>query len=102
MGILYITEYAGLMDAGAPGGHGQVPAEPPLATQTVSYTTHAESSAFNAKTRLVRLHTDSICSFVFGTAPSATTSDSRMAAGTTEYHGVPPGASYKVSAVSNT
>ena len=29
MGILYITEYAGLMDAGAPGGHGQVPQEPP-------------------------------------------------------------------------
>ncbi len=76
--------------------------EPPVATQTVSYTTHAESSTFNAKTRLVRLHTDSICSFVFGTAPSATTSDSRMAAGQTEYHGVRLGQSLKVSAVANT
>lgn len=101
MGILYITEYSGLMPS--PMGHAaQVPMEPPLATQAVTYTTHAESNAFNAKTRLVRLHTDSICSFVFGSAPSATTSDSRMAAGQTEYHGVPFGASYKVSAVSNT
>jgi len=31
MGILYITECAQLMPAGAPGGLGRVPQEPPLA-----------------------------------------------------------------------
>jgi hypothetical protein len=101
MGILYITEYAQLMPS-PPGGVGQVPMEPALATQTVSFTTHTESLAFNAQTRVVRVHTDSICSLIFGASPVATTSHPRMAAGQTEYHGVPVGASYKVSAVSNT
>jgi hypothetical protein len=48
------------------------------------------------------LHTDSICSISFGTNPTATTSTARMAAGQTEYHGVPVGLSYMVAAVSNT
>jgi hypothetical protein len=67
MGILYITEYAQLMPAGAPAGQGQLPMEPPVvATQKVTFTTHAESAAFNASTRLVRVHTDSICSLSAG------------------------------------
>jgi len=101
MGILYITEYQEISNMPV-SRHGQMPQEPALATQTVSYTTHAESSAFNTKTRFVRLHTDSICSFVFGTAPVAVTTDSRMAAGQTEYHAVPVNQTFKVSAVANT
>jgi hypothetical protein len=42
---------------------------------------------------------DSICSVSFGTTPTATTSDPRMAAGQTEFHGVPVGAGFKVSAI---
>lgn len=101
MGILYITEYAGVMQAQL-GNVGQVPMEPPLAQQAITYTTHVESAAFNAQTSIVRIETDAICSFVFGTAPVATTSMARMVAGQTEYHGVPMGQSFKVSAVANT
>ncbi len=99
MAILYISEYAQLMPSPV-GGQGQVPQEPPLATQIVTFTTHTESSAFNAKTRIVRLHTDTVCFVQFGTAPVAVTAtDARMAANQTEYHGVPVGQSFKVSAV---
>ena len=101
MGILYITEYAGLMPSPV-GGQAQIPMEPPLAEQVVTFTTHVESNAFNAQTRVVRLHTDAICSVQFGTAPTATTSMQRLAANQTEFKGVPVGQSYKVSAVSNT
>jgi len=102
MGILYITEYAGLAPAGAPGGWGQVPQDPPLAEQKVTYGSSTQSAAFNAKTRMVRIHTDSICSIEFGTNPTATTSTARMVAGQTEYRGVPVGQSYMVAAITNT
>lgn len=102
MAVAYITEYAGLMFPAAPGAAGQVPQEPPLAEQTVAIGAEAKSSAFNAQTRLVRVHVDAICSISFGTAPTATTSMQRLAANQTQFHGVPKGASYKVSVISNT
>lgn len=61
---------------------------------------HAESSAFAATTKLVRIHTDSICCVAFGKSPTATTNSRRMAAGQTEYYFVRPGD--KVSAVITT
>lgn len=103
MAVLYITEYA--EQAIFPGGHA-LPAgkEPAVATQTVAISgSHAESSAFNAKTAFVRLHTDAICSVLTTAAgTAATTSHPRMAAGTTEYFAVEPGSSMKVSVISNT
>lgn len=60
----------------------------------------AKSAAFAATTKLVRIHTDAICSIKFGTSPTATTSNRRMAAGQTEYYFVRP--SDKVSAITNT
>ena len=102
MGILYITEFAQLAPAGAPGGWGQVPLQPALAEQKITYSTTTQSAAFNAKTRMVRIHTDSICSIEFGTNPTATTSTGRMAAGATEYHGVPVGQNYMVAVITNT
>ncbi len=101
MGILYVTEFQDLPTITL-GHSGAMASQPAIAEQTVSYTTTTQSSAFNAKTRYVRLHTDSICSIEFGTNPSATTSTARMAANQTEYFAVPQGASYKVAAVSNT
>ena len=101
MGILYITEYSGIADLPV-GKSGQIPAEPAIAEQAVTFSTHAESNAFNANTRLVRITPDSICSVSFGAAPTATTGMGRMAAGSVEYRAVPFGQSYKVSAVSNT
>ncbi len=101
MAVLYITEYAGLAPS-PPGGTSQVPLEPPVAEQTVAIAAgSAASSAFNAKTRLVRLHTDAICSVEFGTAPTASATTARMAQNQTEYHGVPLGASFKVAVITN-
>lgn len=102
MAVLYITEYAGLMPSPV-GGQGQIPMEPPLAEQTVAIgSSSAASVAFNSQTRLVRLHTDAICSVEFGTAPTATATKQRMAANQTEYKGVPLGASYEVAVITNT
>lgn len=101
MAVLYITEYAGLMPSPV-GGQAQIPMEPPLAEQTVAITTATSSSAFNAKTRLIRIHADAICSVLVGTTPTALTTSGRFAAGQTEYRGVPLNGGYKLSVVSNT
>jgi hypothetical protein len=55
-----------------------------------------QSAAFNAKTCFVRLHTDAVCSLKFGTNPTASATTARIAAGQTEYHGVPVDRAYKV------
>ena len=103
MAKLYITEYFSHGQAQVAGGVAQAPMESPLAEQVIDYSGgHAESAAFNALTTLVRIHTDAICSVLFGTAPDATTGSARMAANQTEYRAVTKGGKFKVSAVSNT
>jgi hypothetical protein len=101
MAKLYVTEYAAL-GQGANGIPAQIAYEPPVASQVVTFTTSTQSSAFNAATQFVRVHTDSICSITFGTNPTATTSNRRMAADATEYFAVPAGNAFKVAAVTNT
>lgn len=108
MATLYITEFQALGQAGlptngfGPNGPTQAAQQPPVADQTpVSITgASAQSAAFNAATTLVRIHTDSICSILFGTNPTATTANARMVAGQTEYFGVLPG--MKVAVIANT
>lgn len=98
---LYVTEYSDLGQTVR--GAAQVAKEPVIAEQVVDYSGGvAASSAFNAATTYVRVHTDSVCSIAFGTAPTATTSNRRLPADTTEYFAVPVGSSYKVSAIANT
>lgn len=101
MSVCYISEYAHL------GADGRTlwlnsPLEPPIAEQTVAIGAEAKSAAFNASTKFVRVHVDAVCSILFGTAPTATTSKKRMAANTTEYFAVPMGQSYKLSVITNT
>lgn len=101
MAKLYVTEYEHMVELA--GGRLPVGKEPAVATQAVTYTgTAAASAAFNIRTKFVRIHTDGICSIVFGTAPVADLNSARMAAGQTEYFGVPGENSYKVSAIVNT
>lgn len=97
MGILYITEFStrGILSP-------TMATEPPVAEQTVTYSTSTSSNAFNPDTILVCIHTDSICSIEFGTNPTATTTTRRMAANQTEYFEVPRGLGYKVAAITNT
>ena len=100
MATLYITEYA---DSGFISGPVAVAKEPRITSQTVEIAAgSAQSAAFNSATRLVRLHTDAICSVDFGTDPTAVETESRMAANQTEYFAVPHGQSYKVAVIANT
>ena len=60
----------------------------------------AQSAAFGANTRLVRVHAGAICSIAFGANPTATTNNMRLSADQTEYFAVVPG--LKVAVISNT
>src|SRR5262249_4488221 len=102
MPTLYIAEYAAVAQF-QNGDPVLMPVEEPLVEQTVAIGgVSAQSGTFNAKTRFVRLHTDAICSILFGTNPTATATKQRMAAGQTEFKAVPPSQSYKVAVITNT
>jgi len=103
MAVLYISEY---VTQPWDGVANTIPAglEPALVTQTVAIGAEAKSAAFNARTRFVRVHTDAICSVLFGANPTATTSSPRMAANQTEFFGVDPSqvSGLKLSVIANT
>lgn len=99
MAYLFITEYDRL--GNDTRSDVEVGREPAIATQRIAISgSSAQSAAFNANTKFVRLHTDAICSISFGANPTATTSTPRMAADTTEYFGVTGG--HKVAVITNT
>lgn len=95
MAVLYVTEYVGLTSQGP--GLGQVPIEPPVVEQAIPITAGSTLTAlFNARTKLVRLHTDAICAVKIDAAPVATVvsaglGSGRLAANQTEFRGVGPG-----------
>lgn len=97
---LYVTEYpaAGIWHGtGIPVAYG-----PPINTQVLDYSGGAATStAFKTNTTLIRIHTDSVCSFLVSkTGTSAQTTDSRLAANATEYFQVLNG--QFISAITNT
>ena len=104
MAVLYITEFvkqgrdgAGYLNQNA------TPEEPVVAEQTVAISVgSASSAAFNAKTGMIRLHTDATCSIAVGASPTAVTTNRRLAANTTEYLSVVPGSNLKVAVIANT
>jgi hypothetical protein len=96
--LLYIEEFS--TNAKGFSGPLQVPEQPADATQVVDFSLGvAQSAQFNASTMFVRIHTDVVCSRLFGSNPTATTVSPRMGAGDTEYHGVTPG--LRVSVIAN-
>jgi hypothetical protein len=97
MAKLYVTEFQALA-----AHYAQAPQEPCVADQTpvVIGAGSLQSAAFNAKTRLVRIHTDAICSIAFGENPTATANMQRLAAGQTEFRVVAPG--HKIAVITNT
>lgn len=97
MAKAYVTEFTALATRVTDAPIAQAP---PVAEQTVTFTTTTQSSAFNAATRFIRVHTDSICSIAIGSNPTATTSTMRMPADTIEYFGVTAGD--KIAFVTNT
>lgn len=99
MAFIYITEHPEIRPRN--GGLAPVAEMPPIATQKVANDgATTQSSAFNAATRIVCIHSDSICSVEFGSNPTATTSSRRLAANSTEYFRVTP--AHKVAAIANT
>ena len=88
MAVCYISEY----DKLARDEQGYLMAaglEPSLAEQQVAIGAGStQSSAFNASTRIVRVHTDAICHIAIGTNPTASTATKRLAANQTEFFGV--------------
>lgn len=99
MAKLFISEYM-RMPADV-RGLVQTGEEPSLATQTVAIgASSAQSVAFNAATKFVRINTDAVCSLKFGTNPTATVNDLRLATNATEFFGVTPG--HKVAVIANT
>lgn len=101
MAKAYISEYKEMAQIQSSKDRIAAPQEPANLVQTpVAIGAEAKSTAFLETTRFVRIHVDAICSIKFGTAPTATVDDARMAAGATEYFGVRPGD--KVSVITNT
>lgn len=94
MAKVYITEFTAI-DL-------NVSREPPLANQTVAIGGSSVqcSNAFHAATRVIRVHTDAICSIEIGNNPTATANTRRMAADTTEYYGAEGG--MKIAVITNT
>lgn len=93
MALLYVNEYDDSAGAFAQSSL-QVVREPPLATQTpMAIGAGAVSSVpFTNRTRIVRLHTDAVCSVAIGPPGTVATANSqRFAANQTEYKLVVPG-----------
>lgn len=100
MATLYVSEFAAIAPGGS-GGAAQV-AGAPLASQTVAIgaSSAATTNGFGNGTRLIRVHTDAICSIAIGPNPTAVATAMRMAAGATEYFSVTPGE--KIAVITNT
>lgn len=98
---LYIREYCAL--APTTGGNNlAMGAEPGNRDQQITSvsSTSLTSSSFLQNSYYIRLHTDAICSVNFGSTPTATTTNARLAANQTEYFAVIPG--QKVAVILNT
>lgn len=106
MAKLYVTEFC--KNAKEWAGRGEAIAaaqaddDPAYVEQTpvVIGAGSLQSAAFNGATRLVRVHTDAICSIAIGANPTATANTMRLAAGQTEYFGVKPG--HRIAVITNT
>ena len=104
MAAIYIAEHAtqGRDVSGYTLQNG-TPQEPPTARQTVAITgASVQSAVLNASTTLVRVHTDVVCSIEIAANPTATTTNRRMAANTTEQIAVQPGSGYRLAVIANT
>ncbi len=88
MAVLQITEYAELA-RDRQGNQVPVGKEPAIASQTVTYTTSTNSSAFDNKTRFIRVYADTRAHIAFGSGTqTATATNTRLAADAAEYFGV--------------
>lgn len=99
MAKLWITEYKDV-GADASGLQVSVARHPPAAVQTpITFSgTSAQSAAFSASTRFIRLRADATCHFTVAANPMATTNDTPLDANSAEYFEVPAGSKIAVIA----
>jgi len=110
MANMYISEYSAVAHAGndpginyglfyRPAGIAlQIPVEPPVTTpQKVTFTTTAQSAAFDAGTKFICVHLDADGHIAVGADPTATTNHRKLIAGVDYYFGVTAG--NKIAAV---
>ena len=92
MAKLWITEYS-TAGADASGISMSIAKHPPTAVQTpiTLGATSAQSAAFAAGTRFVRLRADATCHFVVAANPTATTDHTPLDANAAAYFEVPAG-----------
>lgn len=90
MATLWITELD-VLPRGRAGESIPVGHWPPIAEQTVSFTTATQSSAFSARARFIRVQASAACCIAIGSNPTATTSSAPLAADSAEYLGINPG-----------
>lgn len=95
MASMYISEYEDIGKDGK-GWRAQMPLEPSVTTQKVTFTTAAASAAFNDNTSYICVHLDADGHVTFGIAPTATVSHKKLIANTDYYFAVIKG--QKVSA----
>lgn len=90
MAKLTVTEFSLLTETSL--GRTQTVKAPPVTEQQLGISGASNpSAAFNARTVVVRLKTDTACSIAWGSAPVAVSGNCPMEAGQTEYFGVNPG-----------
>lgn len=87
MATAHISEYKDLVKD-ATGKYVPVASEPAIATQAVTFTTSAQSAAFNTATKFIRVVCSEKAHFLVGANPTATVSHPYMAADSPEYFGV--------------
>lgn len=101
MATLYIKEYAEIVRPGLSHDDAPIGQEPCITEQTVAIGVgSAQSAAFDAKTKFIRVHTDAVCSIAIGKSPTAAATNARHAANSTEFMGVQPG--HKLAVIQNT
>lgn len=88
MAVVTIREYEHV--TAVSNGVVQVGQEPALAVQKLSVNETSQlASAFNVRTRFIRVHTDVAVAIAFGDDPEAVSGED-MVGGQTEYFGVTP------------
>ena len=99
MSTLYITEFS-LQGMDLNAKQAPVALLPPINQQAITISSSSsQSTALNAETTLVRLHTDTACWIEVGSNPTATNAKMKMPADSTEYFSVRPGATVKIAAI---
>jgi len=99
---LFITEFS-TSGGNERGGLNPIAMTPPLVDQVVAIgAASTQSALLNVRCSFVRLTTDATCSVQFGANPTAAATTMRLAAGSVEYFGVPPGGTLRIAVIANT